>query len=581
MKFSARAKITPSQALGLMITLTLLLAVACGTAAPQQEQPAEPTPQQAGVQKATPVPQSEEVPAPAEVQIHSGKLTVMLGDLGDGRLDEAFASPGGGQASLVRLLGGFLISDNEQRGMVPGIATKWGVSADGLTWNFTVREGVKFHDGSDLTPEDVTWTFNHYFGPEAQEYILSTSTLQIARSMEKIEVSGPDVVTMITKNFISNMLEEVSEAGSEWKHIMPERAKLNDEQEALAYDRNPVGAGSMSLVNLTPAYQWSLERFDDYYYQPQNGLPEDRRVKFQSLDMFVVPEESTRVAALRAGETDIAPVTLAAREQVEAGGGRLVFSQEGVASHVRLLACYDSQYPCHDKRVRQALYYALDKELIRDRLYGGSEVFQIKGWDVIGPSNIAYTPGLEPFPFDPEKARQLLAEAGYPNGQGFGKLIVNTYPATAMPFVVEGAQLAADMWRKELGLDVEVMVRDNVGTKKLERSGELNGQILWRDNENGTDPTGLLTSGYGDPESVRRLHEDPEIFRLVQEALRIVDANERAEAYKQLIPRLQEEAHLLGVGYVNIPWGVGPRVLTWEPRPVAEYFSAPYTITLK
>jgi peptide/nickel transport system substrate-binding protein len=539
----------------LIILTPLLLAVACGSAAPPADtQPdAMIAPQPAAVATPTPVPQV--AAEPETTTVHPGKLAVMLADLGDGRLDQALASPGGQGRNLVRLLGGFLISDNEKREMVPGIASQWDVSADGLTWTFTIREGVKFHDGSDLTPQDVRWTLDHYYGPKAQSYILSTSTLSIARRMERIELSGPDAVTLTTKELVSDMLDDVSEAGTSWMHIMPKRAELLDEQEALAYDRNPNAAGSMSLVSLTPGYVWRFERFDDYYYQPNNGLPEDRRVNFQSLDMFVVPEEATRVAAIRAGEADIAPVSLAAREQVEAGGGRLVFGQEGVASHVRLLACYDPQYPCHDKRVHQALYYALDKELIRDRLYGGPEVFQVKGWDVIGPSNIAYTPGLKPFPFDPDKARQLLADAGYPGGQGFGKLIVNTYPSSAMPFVVEGAQLAADMWRKELGLDVEVRVSDSVGTKNSERSGELNGQILWRDNGTNIDPTSLLTTGFGDPESARRLHEDPELFRIVQEALRIVDADERAEAYKKLIPRLQEEAYLLGVGYVNTHWG--------------------------
>jgi ABC-type transport system substrate-binding protein len=92
----------------------------------------------------------------------------------------------------------------------------------------------------------------------------------------------------------------------------------------------------------------SFERFDDYYYQPANGLPEDKRVNFQALDLHLVPEESTRVAALRSGEADIVPASLPAKGQIEAGGGRLVFGPEGIFLWVMLLGCYEEQYPCHN-----------------------------------------------------------------------------------------------------------------------------------------------------------------------------------------------------------------------------------------
>jgi peptide/nickel transport system substrate-binding protein len=163
-----------------------------------------------------------------------------------------------------------------------------------------------------------------------------------------------------------------------------------------------------------------FERFEDFYYQPSNGLPEDRRVKFASLDLRLVPEEATRVAALRSGEADIVPASLTTRSQVEAGGGRLVFGPEGVYARPVLWGCWASkpEIPCSKKGVRQALAYALNKDLIRDQLDGGSEVFQTKGWQFVTPSSMGYSPELDPYPYDPEKARQLLAEAGYPGGEG-------------------------------------------------------------------------------------------------------------------------------------------------------------------
>ncbi len=256
----------------------------------------------------------------------------------------------------------------------------------------------------------------------------------------------------------------------------------------------------MRLVEHIPAQVMKFERFDDYYYQPDNGFPIDKRVKFRSLDMYLVPEEATRVAAIRAGDADIAPAGLPTKEQIEAGGGRMVFGQEGVYIWPRLLGCWgEPRYPCHNKRVCQALDYAIDKELIRDQLYGGPEVFQVRGWNVVTPSTIGYTSGLDPRPFDPDKARQLLADAGYPGGEGFGKLIVNTWPSSSTPFLVESAQLGAEFWRRELGLDVEVRVGDSVTLDEKTQTGELNGQILWRDNDTRRDATSNLASAWGDP----------------------------------------------------------------------------------
>ncbi len=568
--------------LRILLGLTLVFVLACGaaaTATPPLTSAPQPTTVQptarAAVAPATPAP----TPAPA-AKVNPGKLTIMLGSLGNERFDYGFAVGGGGSTqNYGRILHGFLISSNERTEMIPGTASQWGLSADGLTWTFTIRNGVKFHDGSELTPQDVLWSLQHQFGPQAFEYVLPTPA-RTSRAMDRIELIGPDKVSLTTKRPVPELAILLSETTNEWYSIMPKRTKLHDTAEEAAYDNNPIGAGVMKLVKHVQASVMKFERFDDFYYQPKNGFPEDKRVKFQSLDLVLAPEEATRVAALRAGEVDIVPASLATKKQVEAGGGRLVFGQEGVWEDVLLPGCYKPQYPCHDKRVRQALDYAIDKELMRDRLWG-PEVFQAKGWNTITPSTIGYTPALDPRPFDPNKARQLLADAGYAGGKGFGKLIVNTKPSTAMPLQVEAAQLAADFWRRELGLEVEVNVLDSVGLSKRSQARELNGQIIWRDNEARTDATGNLTAYFGDPEDYRRFHEDPELFRLVQETLQILDPDKRAEATKKLLPRLRDEGYRIGIGYVNIPWGVGPRVLTWQPYPLSIWPSAFHSITLK
>ena len=579
-----------------LLILTLLLAVACGSAAAPETESATSAPPVAAPTTAAAVPatapagpttavaQPTAVPEPTampEATVNPGKLTVMVGALASERFDIAFVGGFGGAANYGRIIHGFLMSENDNKDVVPGIASQWGLSPDGLTWSFTIRDGVKFHDGTDLTTEDVLWTLQHMIGPQAHEHVTDTTSVKLSKAMDRIELSGPDQVSVTTQFPVTELAVLFSEAGDRWYHILPKRAQLNDTEAELAYDQNPIGAGVMKLDKHVNGYVMEFERFDDYYYQPANGFPEDKRVNFESLDLFLVPEEATRVAAVRAGEADIVPVSLQSKQQVEAGGGHLLFGQEGSAVEVKLHGCYEAQYPCYDKRVRQALHYAIDKELIRDQLYGGPEVFQTKGFGAVTPSTIGYTPELDPWPFDPDKARQLLAEAGYPGGEGFGKLIINPAPSAVMPFIVESAQLAAEFWKRELGLEVEVRVGDRSALKARQRAGELNGQIEWRDDDTRRDATGKFTSTYGTPEALNRAHEDPELFSLVQEALRTLDPDQRAEASKEMFLRLREESYELGIGYANIPWALGPRVLTWRPYSLSLHPSALHTITLK
>jgi peptide/nickel transport system substrate-binding protein len=515
------------------------------------------------------------------VVVNPGELKIMVGDFASERFDVAYSLGLAGDLNYGRLLHGFLISDTAEREMVPGIASAWNLSDDGLTWTFTIREGVMWHDGTELTPEDVLWTFQHLFGPEAKDKVISPTGVRLSREGTTAAVNGRDVTltTNIPTTYIGSTL---SESGTGWYHLMPAREALHDVALEVAYDENPIGAGPLKLVKHVRASSMTFDRFDDYYYQPENGFSEDKRVPFEQVTLYLVPEESTRVSAIRAGEADIAPVSLGAASQLEAGGGRLVFGMEGSYVWLPLMGCWsDENLPCAKKDFRQALNYAIDKELIRDQLYGGPEVFQVKGWGNVTPSTIGYTPDLNPFPFEPDKARQLLKDAGYPGGEGVGTLILHTWQSTSMPFQTEAAQLAAEFWKRELGLDVEVRVGDSTAIRGAWKDGELNGQMIWRDNETRRDATSSAISGYGDPEGGTRRSEDPELRRRVQEAAQIVDDAARAQAMSEVYPLLREASYDISIGYVNIPWGVGSRIDNWEPFPLAPNISGLHTVTLK
>ena len=565
-----------------LLGLTLLVAIACSTGATATSPPTSATTPGAPVVSSGPTPTATPAltPAAAESVVYPGKVTLMIANFATERFDSAFSLGG---HSYARIIHASLISDDVKERtylMVPGIATEWQVSTDGLTWTLTIRKGVKFHDGSEVTVDDVLWTLRHTLGSQAPDYGTGVS-ITFGKIMDRIEQTGPDRVGVTLKVPSADFPEVISGAGSSSSGVYPRRATLHDLKEETAYDRNPIGAGVMKLVKHVPAAQMNFERFADYYHQPKNGFPTDKRVKFTLLDLRLIPEEATRVAALRANEADIAPVNLGARKQIEAGGGRLVFGQEGVFFNIFQLGCWKPQFPCHDKRVRQALNYAINKELIRDQLYGGTDVMQIKGWQAVTPSTIGYSPGLDPYPFDPVKARQLLVEAGYPGGKGFGKLIINTNVSPSMPLMPESAQLGAEFWKRELGLEVQVKVGDRAALQAAELTEDLHGQIWWRDNETRLDAARLVRGRYGTPDGNNRAHNDPELFGLVRQVLGVIDPVEREEVLNSAYRRLWDEAHYILLGYINIPWGVGPRILTWEPYPLAVYPSALHTITLK
>ena len=582
------------------LMLVLLFVVACGTAAPEVDTSAPDTtapdttaPEVAAAPTAVPEAKAEPI-TQTEVKVNPGKMTIMVGTLGNERFANSLRS-GAGTSVYGRILSGFLINGNRQKELIPGIASQWGISADGLTWTFTIREGVKFHDGSDLTPEDVLWSLQHQFGPDAKNYVLTGSAT--SRRMDRIELSGPDEVSVHTKVPITEFSSyQTSRTSVGFKgHIMPKRPPVpgqkwatHDEAQEAAYDKNPIGAGYGFMVKHANGTQMTFERFDDYYYQPDNGFPQDKRINFRTLDVFVVPEEATRVAALRAGEADIVPASVSQKKQVEAGGGRFVFGPEGILLDIRVIGCWndpENPVPCDDKRVRQALDYAIDKEQLQ-KLFGGPEIFKIKGWTVITPSTMGYTPAVDPFPFDPDKARELMKEAGYKvpgssEGKDFGKLIVNTYPASSMPRLVESARLAAAFWKKELGLDTEVRVSESAILSSMWKAGEMQGQIYWAQQEARADARGYMALRWGDPEYPSVIHKDPELFRTVAEAIRVIDVDQAELAFAELAVQLRDESHYLGAGYLDLPWAVGPRVLEWRPYPLSLWPSALHTVVLK
>ena len=536
----------------------------------------------------TPVPTPTAISAEAireEALVNPGKVTIMNGLWGTGPRVPRDAV--GEDHNYHRAIHSTWITGNANVQLIPGAAESWEISPDGLTWTLTLREGIKFHNGEEATGEDLLFSAEHAWGADARENVLSPDIASLASITEKIELVGPMSVNVTHERPLSYFpFRHMSDmSGSFTGVLMPkayyEGGGTDPASRRQAFSDAPIGAGPFSVLDIRPSEQILVERFDEYYYHPENGLDENRRARFQTLDLRLVPEPAIRVAALRAGEADIAEVNLAVGKQVEDAGGRIVYTREGVYIFNLAIGCWKPEHPCHHKAVRHAFDYALDKEAIMNGLYGGPPTATVAGYGRVGVSSLGYEPGLDPFPFDPEKARELLAEAGYPNGEGFPEFKLWTYPAGEAPFMPELAQLMSDMWKEHLNVNSTVEVTDGARSRELWWGREIDGDWHVRPNEIEWDGGGGANGCCGQLDSRSRHTEDPELRKLVQETLAVVDPAKRHAAYNKMWTAIREEHYMSSLGILNLPWGVGPRISGWEPWPMTPYNSAFHTITLK
>jgi hypothetical protein len=171
-------------------------------------------------------------------------------------------------------------------------------------------------------------------------------------------------------------------------------------------------------------------------------------------------------------------------------------------------------------------------------------------------------------------------------------MVLNTYPDPLLPNLIESARLAAADWEKELGLEVEVRVFDKVSYGKIRtRTPEdFSGQAVWVAQNTRMDGAGITRAVAITPQRETeanmvfqpntRIHNDSEIFDLLTKTMLSTGGPTAEEDWNKAYMRMRDESYHLSLGYVNAPWGVGPRILTWKPFPVCEYACALHTITI-
>jgi peptide/nickel transport system substrate-binding protein len=293
--------------------------------------------------------------------------------------------------------------------MAPSLAESWTVSPDGLAYEFVLRRGVKFHNGEPMTAEDVKFSFERYRGVASKSLkarVTAVEVLDPFRVRFRLRQPWPDFMTFYG----------TPATGAGW--IVPKKyvEKVGDD----GFKKAPVGAGPYRFVSFAPGVELVLEAFEAYWRK----TPSVKRLVFK-----VVPDESTRLAMLKRGETDVAysirgPL---AEELKRTPGLTLKPTYMPWTQWMGFTAeQWDPKSPWRDRRLRLAANLAVDRQTINQAEYLGFSRLTGSiiphGFDFYWPAPL--------YPYDPPRARQLLAEAGYPSGFDGGTIASDTVYAS-------------------------------------------------------------------------------------------------------------------------------------------------------
>ena len=327
--------------------------------------------------------------APAAVSAPSGKLTIGIGSIPpspDPHIDSTANS-----LPVYATMFEKLVMADEKTNPAGVLAESWNNTND-TTWEFRLRQGVTFHDGSPLTSEDVKFSIERVLKPETKSPWAGR-----VNEIDRVEVVDPLNFRIVTKRPFGPLIQ-----GLMVVDIVP--AKYLQARGDQGFADAPVGTGPFKFKDWLKQDHLTVAANTDYW----GNKPKLAEVTFKS-----VPEASTRVAGLQSGDLDVS--LLLPPEQaapLKAAGINVDSVNQGQGQVINLRSTAGG--PLADKKVRQALNYAVDKDsILKNLLLGYGKVLdgQIPGSDAFG-----YNPDLKPYPYDPAKAKQLLAEAGFPNG---------------------------------------------------------------------------------------------------------------------------------------------------------------------
>jgi peptide/nickel transport system substrate-binding protein len=479
----------------------------------------------------------------------TGDLRIAFGFLGAQRFIPWAEPSSGGVKQYQMLVYDYLVgcTDDGQLAAEGGIAHKWQEAPDQLSWTFWLRQGVKFHDGTELTAEDVKFSIDSLFDPKALTGLLGP----VRGAYKELEIKDPYTVVIHLKQPSIFLPWTFSCTIGSLGMILPKQYFEQVGPDGFA--RNPIGSGPYKVARNASGAFVELEAVENHW---RDGVP-----KFKTLRFMLVPEESTRLAQLRTGEADVIAVSRERVAEVKATGFNIFSKLNDQVVTIYMHQQWDP-VPVSDKRVRQALNLAVDKEAIMQFVFAGQGVpvamYPVGSYGVAGGAD----PKLEPYPYDPAKAKQLLAEAGYPNGF---ETRIYSYVTGDLPELHRLAEAVADYLAK-VGVRAQITPMDRAAltTKRVART--LPGELTpWSTpNRSVAIQIATIINALHHSKAQNTSTADPALDQLIERSLAATDVAEVQRLVGEMHRYLYHNANNLTIGEVHTNYATNKKITDWD-----------------
>ena len=437
--------------------------------------------------------------------VKGGEITVGIAQDLDDSLDPHQTVAAGTREVLFNIFEG-LVKPNSDGEMIPAVAEKYTLSEDGTTYTFTLREGVKFHNGQTVTAEDVVYSINRCAAvPEGQEKPL-VAAFSAVKSVEALDEKTVAVtIAQRDLEFISYMTAAIIPADYENQ------------------DTAPVGTGPFKFVSRTPQQDFVMERFEDYW-----GAP----AWLDKVTYKICENADALVMNLNGGSIDLcAHLTSAQASQLNQNFQVL----EGTMNLVQAIYLNNQAKPFDNQLVRQALCYAIDRQGIMDMVADGHGT--AVGSSIYPAFTKYFLPELvDKYPHDVAKAKALLAQAGYPDGFDMTISVPNNYQPH-----MDTAEVVAEQLR-EAGINVTIQpVEWSTWLDTIYNGRQFQATLVGVDAANMTARAMLerFTSDYG-KNFIN--YNNPAYDALFQQAINAQDEATQTDLYKQMETMLADTA---------------------------------------
>lgn len=425
---------------------------------------------------------------------------------------------------LSNLYDTLLLPTDDGKGVEPGLASEWKVADDGTSVTLTLRDGIMFSDGTPITAEDVQWSLKRAANPEIGIWsFLLTSVQDVVIQDEKtvvLQLKQPDPAIVSALSVFNTQIMP--------KHAFEAAAGATDEEKAKAYAEHPVSSGPFVLESWERGSEMKLVRNPHYWRQGEDGqpLPYLDGISFQ-----VIPEDATRILKIQAGELDGAefiPYSRVSELQGDSNLQMVLFPStrvQYVTLNVR--PQLDGQdNPLANEKVRQAMNYAVDKEAIIQVVTHGVGSQMTSYMSSATPLHVGDTPL---YPVDLEKAKQLMQEAGFPDGFSTSLLVL-----AGNQDEIGMATALQQMWG-QIGIKLELQQVDNATRTDQYRAGTFTMRLAaWTDDI--ADPN-EITSYFAYSPTIDALHtgwKNEEVDGLFEASQKEMDPAKRAEQYARI-----------------------------------------------